>query len=117
MIRYLRNALLTLGVIATFLAVMPSTRAEAGITPTLAQSAHLKDHPEDMPRAAYYVFGWVQSPLISYHSECTLTDEHGRTGTVGRCNRLEVGWLSWSSLTLAIGGGLFWAAGKLKCQG
>jgi hypothetical protein len=116
MLRRLRNVLLTLGVIAIFLAIMPSTHAEAGITPTLAQSAHLKEHPEDMPRTSAYVFGWSESPLFSYHSEHTLIDEDGRKVTIGQCNRTEIGWFSWSSLSLVIGIGLFWAGGRLNGQ-
>jgi hypothetical protein len=114
MVRFLRTAMFVLGTVALFLAVMPSTRAEAGITPTLAESAHLTDHPEDMPRTADYVLGWAHSPLVHYHSECSLTDEAGRGVTVGRCDRTEIGWLSWSSLTLAAGLGLFWVAGRLR---
>ena len=79
----MRNALTVLSLIAFYLSIQPFTRAEASITPTPAQAAHLKDHPEDLPRTGDYVFGWQASPLVSYHDEYTLTDEGGRV-TPGR---------------------------------
>ncbi|MBP3955672.1 hypothetical protein J8F10_10305 [Gemmata sp. G18] len=97
----LRNWLSVLSFIAFFLAVQPFARAFAGITPTPAQAAHLKEHPEDLPRTGDYVFGWSHSPLVSYHDEYTLRDEGGRI-TAGHVTRMHIGWLSWSSLTLAV---------------
>jgi len=110
---HLRNGLTVFSLIALVLAVMPDTRAAASIAPTPAQAAHLKEHPEDLPRTGDYVFGWSNSPLASYHDEYTLTDEGGRI-TVGRSSRLHIGWLSWSSLTLAVAIGLFGVAGWLN---
>ena len=65
------------------------------------------------PSTEEYRFGWWHSPLFHYRSERTLTLERGAI-SVSRRGGMTVGWLSWSSLTLAVGIGLFWLAGKLR---
>ncbi|MBP3957809.1 hypothetical protein J8F10_21360 [Gemmata sp. G18] len=109
----LRNWLTAFSLIAFYLAVRPFCRAAASITPTPAQAAHLKEHPEALPRTGDYAFGWSHSPLASYHDEYTLTGEGGRV-TPGRSSHTHVGWLSWSSLTLAVAVALFVAAAWLN---
>jgi hypothetical protein len=108
-----RNWLAVLGYIALFLAVMPYFRGQGGITPTPAQAEHLRANPGDTPYTEDYVFGWTESPLVKYHSETTLTDDNGRV-TVGRSRSTTIGWVSWSSLTLAVGVGLLGAARLLR---
>ena len=67
-------------------------------------------HPQE------WFFGWSKSPLYSNHTEHTLTDDNGRRVAVGQCNRMEVDWFSWSSLTLVIGIGPLWMATRLRSK-
>jgi hypothetical protein len=59
------------------------------------------------------VDGPAQEVVTARASERTLV---GRAGgfTAKRQAEMTIGWLSWSSLTLAIGVGLFWAARRLR---
>lgn len=109
-----RGWLVVLGVVAIFLAFMPYFRYQGGITPTRAQADHLMANPGDMPFTEDYVFGWHGSPLVHYHSELALKESARGGVTASRSKRMSVGWVSWSSLTLAAGVGLLWAAKRLK---
>jgi hypothetical protein len=109
-----RSWLCVLGVIALFLAVMPYFHYEGGTTATAAKMKHLQANPGDMPRSEEFRFGWADSPLAHYRSQLTLTElpDGGFTGK--RAAAMTIGWMSWSSLTLAIGIGLLWVARKLR---
>src|SRR4051794_35745363 len=111
-----RNVLATVGALIVFLAIMPYYRREAGGTLTPAQAEHLRSNPGDIPVTVDCVFGWMQSPLFRYHSEKALAIRPGRDTTVEWSGGGTIGWASWSSLTLAIGIGLTWAARRMRPQ-
>src|SRR5215204_5095629 len=102
----IRQVLTVLGGVALFLAVMPYFSVTTGVTAGPELLDHLRKSPEDMPSTEEYRFGWWHSPLFHYRSERTLTLERGAI-SVSRRGGMTVGWLSWSSLTLAVGIGLF----------
>ena len=109
----IRNWLTALGCLALFLALQPYFFVRSGVTADAAMTEHLQQHPADMPVTEEYRFGWAQSPLAHYRSERTLVGQAGGF-TAMRQAEMTIGWLSWSSLTLAIGVGLFWAARRLR---
>ena len=109
----LRTLLLVAGFIALFLALMPGTQYEGGITATHAQMQHLQANPQDMPIRNDIRLGWPSSPLFTYRSETALVERDGAI-TAKRTAGSTVGWVTWSSALLVIGAGLLWAAGRLK---
>ena len=109
----LRRVLAVLGGVAWFLAVMPHFSVTTGVTAGPELLDHLRKTLEDMPSTEECRFGWSHSPLCHYRSERTLTFERGVI-SVSRRGGMTVGLLSWSSLTLAVGIGLFWVARKVR---
>jgi hypothetical protein len=69
-----------------------------------------------MPFTEEYRFGWPDSPLVHYRREQSI--ERGPDGgfTVKKSSGTNVGWLSWSSLMLAVSLGLFWVARVLRSK-
>ena len=101
------------GIAAVFLSVMPSFEYRGGTVSDRAQADHLKANPGDLPYTEDYVFGWADSPLVHYHSELALAESAGGFRP-DRSRGVSIGWLSWSSLTLAVGLGLLWAARRIR---
>lgn len=108
-----RRVLYVLGVLAFFLAVQPYFQVWTGGTADAAMLDHLQAHPDDMPSAEEYRFGWAHSPLAHYRSERTLTVQDGAY-SVSRKSETTIGWRSWSAVTLAAAVGLFWVGGRLR---
>lgn len=109
----LKTVLATIGYVAVFASVMPTLHYEGGITPTPAQAEFLQANPDDLPGHHDFTFGWSSSPLFRYRGEKTLAEQPGGVVTVQESARATVGWLSGSSLTLALGIALIWASRRL----
>ncbi len=110
----LRNWLVALGWIATFLAVMPYAHHRMGGVRDSDEAEFLRDHPDLHPSHSEYRFGWTDSPLVRYVREQSV-EVHDSSGFgFKRTANLDIGWLSWSSLTLVIGLVLLRSARWLK---
>jgi hypothetical protein len=107
------NWLTGFGCLVLFLAFFPSFSSQGGSVTSPLVATHLEDHPDAMPVVKVYSFGWLGSPLVSYRSEKTIAEVNGAL-SISQSNDLNIGWVSWSSLTLATGLTLLWAGKKLR---
>jgi hypothetical protein len=111
----IRSWLTAVGAIALILAVLPSAYHEGGVTANRAQMEHLQANPQDMPARTDVTLGWQPSPLFRYRSQTELLDKNGAI-SASRSVQAKLGWLSWSSATLAVGLGLLWVARRLQTK-
>ena len=59
--------------------------------------------------------GFISMPMVGeVRAEGRTPTSHPPTGPRSGAGGLNVGWVSWSSLTLAVGVGLMWAARRLR---
>lgn len=111
-----RNVLNWIGAIALFLAFQPYFSYVGGVTADRQVADYIIAHPGSMPFKEVYRFGWEDSPLIDYQSEQTLVSTPGGDISVQKWGGFTIGWLSYSSLTLAISLALFYLARALRLK-
>lgn len=108
------NWLRAIGVIGCFLAVIPFFESRGGTTADAAMMKHLQANPDHMPFTETYRFGWSSSPLFEYRKEQRLEAKADGGFAVGATTAFRIGWISWSSISMAIGIGLVVLAAKLR---